>query len=307
MNQGMEKMNPITNTSQESGTWNDLNEKADSFLGEERIFIKPEIITSIINEVSIEIDNIRKNITCGSERSVIYNKYDKPFIVGNEKKVSMGEIIASRRWGVNPNLPENLEASGDGKRVRKLMTEIIVKDHLSQKLNKVLATNLSELTKKDDARKAEGYQEIAKRSGVESKQTGIFAEQIIIGVLEGISIDRPDLGFEILEANAYQDMNNKIDFIIHSKEKVKGVGINRLEKEFQEKSIGIQFTINKNVISHKADQILKAKERGVKVDDIIYVDLDIRILQKAITEWEKAKRPIAGPWKFLPPEIKKMY
>jgi len=100
-------------------------------------------------------------------------------------------------------------------------------------------------------------------------------------------------------------MNNKIDFIIHSKEKAKGVGINRLETEFKEKSIGIQFTINKNVISHKTDQILKAKERGVKVDDIIYVDLDGRILQKAIIEWEKVEKPIAGPWKFLPPEIKK--
>lgn len=305
MNQNMEKMiSHLDDSSREDVVLNSLKERATSFLGEENIYIEQKIVSEIINETSKEIEQIKENMEKGT--GVTYDKYKNGFNVGNENGISIGKIVSSRRWRIDLSLPENLEKSGDGKKVRKLMTEAILKDHLFKKLNKVLALNLFESTKKKDASISKGYDEIAKRSDLESKQLGIFAEQIIIGVLEGISIDHSDLGFDIIEANAYQDMNNKIDFIIHAKEKRKGVGINRLETEFKEKSIGIQFTTNKEAFSRKADQISTVKERGgISVDDIIYVDLDKKILQKAVTEWENSNRPIYGPWKFLSSQIKK--
>lgn len=298
--------NPIETTiSKEEMLINNLRSKASSFLGDEACFIDENVFSNIIDNVVNNTPSVKENMENGDGRIVTYDKYKKAFSIGNEKNVSIGGIVSARRLGINFIIPESMESYGDGKKVRKLVTESILNDYLYQQLNKELATTLSESTKDKDALLSKAYFEIAKRSGVENRQTGVFAEQIIMGILENFAIDHPELGFTIQEANAYQDVSNKIDFIIHTKEKKKGVGINRLEKEFDEKSIGIQFTINKNAEEHKKDQIKKAQARGLEVDDILYVDLDKRILEKAITDWEKSGKQIAGPWKYLPMEIKR--
>jgi hypothetical protein len=56
---------------------------------------------------------------------------------------------------------------------------------------------------------------------------------------------------------------------------------------------------------HKMDQINKAKERGTDVDDIVYVDINDKLLKGAVSKWEKEGKTIAGPWGFLPNEIRK--
>ena len=152
--------------------------------------------------------------------------------------------------------------------------------------------------------KSKAYEHIAERSGEKSEQFGVEAEQIVIGVLERLAIDRPDLGFTISEANAFQDVQNKIDFIINTKQKKRGVGVNREDVIFEEKSIGIQFTTNPKKSEHKAEQILKAKNRGVEVDDIVYVEIDSMVLHEAVREWGKAGKSIVGPWKFLPEGVR---
>jgi hypothetical protein len=221
----------------------------------------------------------------------------------------MGEIISARRLGFEISLSEDLEKFGDGKKIRKIMLHKKLNDFLFSNLNKNLAQNMSEKIRQQDLLKAQAYKKIAERSDMKSEQLGVKAEQIILGVLESIAIDRPDLGFDVLEANAYQDVNNKIDFIIDTKHKKRGVGVESTENIenndiFQGKSIGIQFTINATKAEHKAEQIMKAKERGVTVDDIIYVQIEQKVLQEAISKWEKSGKSISGPWKFLNPEIR---
>lgn len=188
-------------------------------------------------------------------------------------------------------------------KIKNLLSENKIKNILFAKLNKELAKNLSEKNKRIDLLKAEAYEKISERSGIENKQAGVMAEQMIIGVLEGLSIDRSDLGFNVLEANAYQDVNNKIDFIIETKQVKRGVGVETGDI-LKGKSIGIQFTINSSKAEHKADQINKAKSRGLEVDDIIYVQLDSSVLREAVSKWEKSGKLISGPWKFLSPEIR---
>ncbi len=298
--------NPTKNNiSKENINFYNSNQNANSFLGDESIFIEQNTISGIIKDIEKEIPQIKETMETQEGRLVGYDKYKKTFSAGSEKDVSIGNIVSARRLGIQFTIPESIESSGDGKKIRKLMTESILNDHLYQKLNKELASSLSKTTKNDDALKAEAYNQIAIRSGVESKQFGVIAEQIIIGVLEGLSIDHSDLGFTILEANAYQDVNNKIDFIINTKQKKRGVGINKLESQFEEKSIGVQFTTNTSKSEHKMEQINKAKMRGVEVDDIIYVEINNNVLQDVFTKWEKSGKPLAGPWKYLSPEIKK--
>lgn len=278
------------------------------FLGEEYNFLNKEEIKEIVDEVSGQESQIKEDFEIKKDKIASYDKYRKSFSVGAEKEVSLGDIVSSRRWGVDISLPKELENSGDGKKVRKLMLELKAKDLLCQKLNKKLATGLSEKTEKQDALLSRAYSKIAERSNSEnqkeSKQTGVFAEQIIIGVLEGLSINHPSLGFAVMESNAYQDVQDKIDFIISTKQKKRGVGVNREEIDQEDKTIGIQLTTNMGAGEHKNDQIAKAKARGVEVDDIIYVEIKKDLLEKAIRQWESSGKKISGPWAYLPEDIK---
>lgn len=280
-----------------------LSKQADIFLGEEKGMISREVFEKIIDDSEKELNASGSNTENGKD--IEYDKYKNKFQIGKDTYASMGDIVSARRWGINIELQERERESGQEKKLRKLIKEKRSESILHKHLNKELAERLSESTKHQDMLKSKAYEEIAKRTGIESKQLGVVAEQIVIGVLEGISIDRDDLGFSVIEANAYQDVNDKIDFIIASKHKKRGVGVNEKENLFEEKSIGIQFTTNTSKGEHKADQIAKSKERGIEVDDIVYVEVDKKLLQNAISKWEHEGRSITGPWKFLSPEIRK--
>lgn len=270
-------------------------------------FLMGEKISNIVSEVEKDELNIKREIeNTDSKRIATYDRRAGEFAVGNEEKVSMGNIIASRHWGINVALPETLDESGIGKKLRKMALEKKIGDALCEKLNGELAEKLSEKTRREDLLKSEAYKKIAERSGKESKQLGVQAEHIITGVVEAISIDRQDLGISITPANAYQDVQNKIDFIIATKQKRRSVGVNKEDITYEEKHIGVQFTINSSKAEHKADQINKAKERGVDVDDIIYLEIEKDTLRKAIEKWDGANKPISGPWKFLSKEIREI-
>ena len=125
-----------------------------------------------------------------------------------------------------------------------------------------------------------------------------------MGVLESIAIDNPELGLTISPANAYQDVEEKIDFIIATKQTKRGVGVDSPDMMPTDKHIGIQFTTNLASKKHKQEQIDNAKKRGVDVDDILYVSIDMNILKTAIKQWSDDGKSIKGPWIKLPQEIR---
>jgi hypothetical protein len=297
-------------------------QSAENFLGEEKKYFSKNDFEKIISETELEKNKIEREIYESENKNskntfvIDYDSYQGQFKIEKqgqiEKKLSAGIIIGAQRWGFNFCLSDNLKKFtkvSDLKNignVSALLLESKIKKFLFSNLNKNLAQNMSEKIRQQDLLKAQAYEEIANRSGSKNEQLGVRAEQIILGVLESIAIDRPDLGFDVLEANAYQDVNDKIDFIIDTKHKKRGVGVESTENSdiFQGKSIGIQFTINEKKAEQKLDQIMKAKERGLKVDDIIYVQIEQKVLQEAIREWKKSGKNISGPWKFLSPEIR---
>lgn len=309
MNFNIEKPTIIESTPEKIISKNEttLEEKANLFLGEKKDIIKPTVFLKILAEVEEMIPQINEEIKGEKDKwSIRYDKREKRFHTLLEGNIRIGEIIAARRWGINVSLRKRgQEQSGDEKKAIKIMSEKLINDKLYSKLNRELALELSETTKMKDALMSNAYKKIAERSENNNEQLGIVAEQIIIGTLEAMSIDRPDLGFNVIEANAYQDVHDKIDFIIATHQTRRGVGVNRDKTTIEEKSIGIQFTTNKSAAEHKMEQISKAIERGVHVDDIVYVDIDGKIMSEAINKWENSRKPMAGPWKFLPAEIRK--
>ena len=237
------------------------------------------------------------------KKVVSFDKDLKSFFIDGDKtkKISLGEIISAQRLGFDFRLPKKLNQFEEGQK----LIEMMAKNLLFEKFNKELALVMSENTKHKDAFISKAYSEIAKRADNEGKSKGIEAEGIVLGFLERITIDHPDFGITVTGANAHEDVEDKIDFIINQAEHiVRGVGINRSDFAFEKKSIGIQFTINTSAREKKLDQINKAKLRGVQVDDIIYVDIDQTILGTAIKEWKLNGKKMTGPFEYLPKDIK---
>lgn len=280
----------------------------EGFLGEHADMISPDVFDAAVAHAIERYETVLEhfeNPTAENIRTVSYDKYKSSFKVGNEAKVSMGNIVAARHLGISLSLPKLLESSGEGKRARKLASEFMVRDTLCEELNGELARALAADTKRKDLFKSQAYEKIAERSGKDSEQLGVIAERIMMNVLEALMIDRPDLGFMVSPANAYQDVEEKIDFIIATKQKKRGVGVETEDVVSEQKHIGVQFTINTQKKEHKLDQIAKAKERGVDVDDIVYVAIDQGTLRKAIGTWEHEGKALVGPWKYLPLETRR--
>ncbi len=281
------------------------------FLGDASEYLHEDTLAKIISDARLTQPEILDALKTQTEhsRNVSYDKYKKRFTVSGEEGLTIGAIVAARHMGIDVNLPDELDQSGDGKKLRKVLAQKISEDRISDSINRELGTVLAEKTKMRDALKSEAYQKIADRAGIKSEQLGVQAEQIMMGALEAIAIDHSDLGLSITPGNAYQDVEEKIDFIISTKTKKRGVEVEKSEAKhetlFDEKHIGIQFTINSSKQEHKADQIKKAKARGVDVDDILYVAVDMKILSQAISDWKKANKPIKGPWGFLPEQVRK--
>ncbi|MCU0660602.1 MAG: hypothetical protein MUD00_03280 [Candidatus Pacebacteria bacterium] len=280
----------------------ELVTRAELFLGEQATSLSEETLLAIYAEVEAYTKKEPDEERVG-DCTVSYDKYKKTFLI-NGTQATFGQLVASRHLGVSLGYSKELLSSGEGKRFAKILTQREREDYLDGVLNKALAEKLSVDTRKQDLLKSKAYEAIAERSMEKSAQAGVFAESVIIGVVETITLDRPDLGVSVIPANAYQDVEEKIDFIIETREKRRGVGTVTEEVAQEARSIGVQFTINTKKAEHKAEQIAKAKERGAQVDDIVYVAIDSKILMGAVAAWEKAGKPVSGPWQFLSRETR---
>lgn len=286
-----------------------IKELSGDYLGEEEFLIDRKNDTEIRKTAFIEGENSYLSLFERNEKenTIFYDKYKKSFLINNQK-ISPGEIISSLRLGIDFSLDKNILESGEGKRLAKTLKEKKFLEVMVGKYSEEMARNLKEQTHSKDLLKSKAYAEIEKRSQKEnSEQLGIKAEKIFIGLLESLSMDRSDLDFKVYEANPFQDVENKIDFILERKNKKRGVGVEENKNE-NLKTIGIQFTTATSKRDYKLDQIGKAKERIKEktkdLDDIIYIEIDSQILRKAIGDWEKSNNKFSNPTKFLSPNIK---
>ena len=277
---------------------------AQEFLGHQQEFISNTEYEQIINQVSQDFENILVELeTVTLEKKVVtYDKFKKSFLVNGEL-VTAGQIIAARHLDHDIVLPKELDQSGLGKKLRKTYIQKITQDQVCIQLNHVLAKNLADVYQSKDLFKAKAYEKIAERSTTESvqEQIGVIAESVMQGFAEMVAVDRPDLGISVAPANAYQDVAEKVDFIVTTKTKKRGAGIEVVDPLIEERHIGIQFTVNTSEKSreHKHDQIEKAKARGTDLDDIVYFSFDMKTLQQAINAWEQSGKPLSGVWNKL--------
>lgn len=215
---------------------------------------------------------------------------------GSYKIASMGEIMTDMEWGQNYAFDKSIDIHD----IREYHLAQLKKELRDKLDSQIIEAEIS--NKYVDTMKQIAYKQIKERLGSDSAQmekTGVVAEKMVSTFLEQLSVDCPDADFSITPADAYQDVNDKIDFIIRRKEHRHGAKIeeSEIESEISSKTIGIQFTTAEGKISHKEDQLEKAKKFNKEVDDIVLVTIPMSEATYLYKKWLDKKDP-GGPIKY---------
>jgi hypothetical protein len=136
---------------------------------------------------------------------------------------------------------------------------------------------------------------------------GVAAEKMMVQLFRKQEIDR-DMPFQVIGADVYQDVTQKIDFIVRRIDHSRGVQLEDGGEQMRNK--GIQFTLNtqRHVLNRKMDQIRRSKQRLTEedhIDDIMLVTMDMGFMGTAYRQWQEKGRLPGGPDKFLPPAVRK--
>lgn len=239
----------------------------------------------------------------GKTRIVSFDKKLDKFYFFDDKDtqifLDLSDILTDGEWGItygfDTSVPKNIQK-------KYILNE--AKREIAGKLDEqIILDESSSVT--TDTFKQKAYLEIKNSKDTKDQFEGFLAEKMIKGLLAKLSIDGAD--FLIEEADVYQDVEQKIDFIIRRKNHNRAVGVSE-----DDKIIGVQFTLNEAKQEFKKKQIERSKrnltskskrkhERGV--DDIMLVVMPVEKLKSTYKKWSEDKKP-GGPENLWSIEMK---
>lgn len=217
---------------------------------------------------------------------------------GPQHKITLGEIMTDGAWGVRYTLdPDSVPRSA-----RKM--------YLVEETKRELQTLLDGQIILDETGSGHGGEGIkaaylakSEESGAEMLPAGLVAEKMVENFFKKLTYDA-DAPFEIRFADIYQDVTQKIDFIIHRKTHNRGIGVETSEKD----DIGVQFTTRASGLEHKKEQVRRARKylkQEDEVGDIMLVSVPLVRTKELFEKWNAKKLP-GGPDKLWDVEIKRM-
>ncbi|MBI3633053.1 MAG: hypothetical protein HY226_02060, partial [Candidatus Vogelbacteria bacterium] len=261
---------------------------------------KQKIIADLKSEIKNLENSKYKPEKTPEQREVTFknNQYYTTSGLGEISSITQGEILTDLEWGISYYLdPEIIPRS-------------LRKRYLIEKAKHELYNLLTKQITKDaignrdtDSYKKQAYGKILERTEGRAMPPGILGETIVKNLLKKAIFDN-NLDIEIVDADAQQDVEAKIDFIIQRKKNVRGVKVETNETE----RIGIQFTTNPGAILHKEQQIKRVKERvkkEEKVIDILLVTIPLEVVLESHYKWKETGMPPGGPDKLLSVQNKK--
>ena len=201
-------------------------------------------------------------------------------VTGKSSEINLTEVMTDGEWGMQYTFDDSVNIHD----IRKYYLEQLKAD-LREKLDTQIIISETSNTRTDTF-KQNAYRAIGERMEHGSEQGGVIAEKMVKNFLKKLAIET-DADFEIVDADVHQDVEQKIDFIIHRKntEKVRGA---RVEESETRADIGIQFTMNTSKSQHKEKQISNAKKRlGSNIDDIVLVTLPIEQASNLYKKWNQ--------------------
>jgi hypothetical protein len=222
-------------------------------------------------------------------------KTDEGYVVQGEggdpdQPITIGEMITDMDWGVDYFLdPATVERN-----LRKRYFIELARHDIALTLDKQIT--IDETSSHHTHRALQdAYQKRSERSGLES---GFLAESMVKSFLKKLSYDH-DADFDILEADAFDDVTRKVDFILRRRKHHRGVGVEEVEKADR---IGIQFTadMSRETRERKEAQLDRVRQHlrpDDEINDLILVAIPAPMIKQAYQAWKKDKAP-GGPDKL---------
>lgn len=280
----------------------------------ERQHTNPEVqreIYEVQKQKQDIIKNLKEDLACldnpechsekeKDERIAEFNSEGKGFSyqddLGRKQSATFGEIVTDMDWGIEYHL--------DKKSAPRAMIKKYLVRRAKNRLSKLLDAQIIKSEVAGDItieQRKESYRavEAGRKSGKDNSAPGFIAEKVVENFLQKLSLDQ-EFPFEIREADVFQDVEMKVDFIIHRKDRWRGVGVEADEKR---QDIGIQFSTNFEARGLKSRQIEKAKRRlgedRARIDDIVLVMAPRDRVIKMEKAWRSSGRKSGGPSKFI--------
>lgn len=215
-----------------------------------------------------------------------------------------GEVFAAAQWGTwwrfDASVPRDMQ--------RRVMTHQ-VRNALSEMYDRQLEAFGAADHLSDDRKRGAYERKAQSESSLDTMPSGILAEKMLVSCLTKAMYDG-DLPFTIETADAYEDIEHKIDFIVTYRDRSRGV-----KAAEPEHRVGIQFTLDPNATERKLAQLSRMGRRikETAVDEIVLVTLPISHVRDVFDEWRysdaqkktiRKKLDPRGPDRLWPEEFK---
>lgn len=271
---------------------------------QERIFELQQQKQLIMKELRAGLDCIR-NPDCRPEwradrRTAMFDPNTRTLHylddVNEPQTCQFSDILADLDWGIVYNLdPDTVPADLQ----KKYLLEL-ARQEIRRLLDLQIATSEADRFP-NDPKKRMGYEALGEtlEKSAEELPLGFKAEIMVRNFLQKLQQEH-DLPFELVPADAYQDVEQKMDFVLHVKADALGVAV---ESQEEAQDIGIQLTTNPEKIAHKERQIERSSNimryQGGDITKIALVVLSNNLTRNLVREWEEAGRPAGGPDQFM--------
>lgn len=256
-----------------------------------------ESFTSDIEILKKKVLDVKKgnNIEKGKVIEVKYSKkLQSPYIIGDrgvEDKITIGQVVAGMEWGSEFYLSfDSFKEAGKTDLYYKYITKYIEKETIHT-LNKHIVVNETKVKNPERERAYAGVLK-GREVSIDDMSYGVKAERLVEAYLSRISLDNPDLQFELIRTNAYEDVSLTVDFIVKIHKAEKGVKVESLDTIKK-----IQFTTNKSPI-----ELAVKKDRAQRFGVILVEMPEIEIGEVFKTWKRNINNKTKWPDSYLPEE-----
>lgn len=238
----------------------------------------------------------REKIKEGEYRIEFYKgKYIWTRDDGKTQEVTLGDIMTDGEWGVD----YYLDPSSVPRNVRKEYLIETAKREIQKALNRQIAATEIDF----EPGLLAAYEGAAGISPESELSGGHLAERIVQNLIKKMQIDY-GFDFKVKFADVFQDVIQKVDFIIRREQHRRGVDV---EGDASPEAV-IQFTTKTGgSLEHKREALERAQSREVAdvedFDDIVLVSIPLKQTALIYKIWEEKRDP-GGPERWLAASIK---
>jgi len=273
--------------------------RGSDFLSQRQIYLIQKEKQKTMNQLRrqlVNLDNPEHHSKLG-KNSRLVNQEQGRYYDQYGTEISLGDLFIDQEWNIHYILDDQTMP----RKIRKRFLIERAKYNLQKYLDQQIIVDET-TSKYTHWKKQSAYSEIQYRNKEGIEQFGLIAEKMVRNFLRKLSIDFPKLNFEVIKADVFQDVEQKIDFIIQRRPHSIGVNVQAVDAE------GIQFTTNtaQPNLEKKKEQIEHSKLQLSSEDlvkNIVIVSLPVKTFIPVYDEWLKTKSS-GGPDKLWSIEVK---